>query len=245
MLPGTGVVTAVAGPLNAATDIEVTAGRAAVMTIAASPTSLPANGVATSAITVNLQDCAGNPVADGTMVGFTTTLGTIVNYDFVEAESAEVGTSVGWALGADPNASGGQYILTSTPGATADWAFRGEAVSVLYAAYGLGGTMRVRVDAGTPVDINTLGGGIWAEEVIATGLNPAVDHQIEVTVQTANIALDAFRSGAVASGGSRNPACASYQYPESDWRPNSHNLRHGTFGYSSSGQPGRDDECDL
>jgi hypothetical protein len=135
------------------------------------------------------------------MVGFTTTLGTIVNYSFVEAESAAVVTSTGWTVAADPLASGGKYILASTPGASAYWVFRGEAVSVRYAAYAGGGTMRVRVDGGAPVDISTLGGGVWIEQVIATGLNPAVDHQIEVTVQTASIALDAFRSGAVASGG--------------------------------------------
>jgi len=201
-LSGTAVVTATAGTtLTVATHIGVTAGRAATMTIAASPTLLPANGVATSAITVNLRDCVGNPVPDGTLVGFTTTLGTIVNYRFAEAESAAVITSTGWTVSADPNASNGKYILTSTPGATAYWVFRGEAVSVLYAAYGGGGTMRVRVDGGTPMDINTVGAGSWVEKIIAANLNAAVDHQIEVTVQSASIALDAFRSGAMASAG--------------------------------------------
>jgi uncharacterized repeat protein (TIGR01451 family) len=201
-LTGTAVVTATAGPsLTVATQIEVTAGRATTMTIAASPTLLPANGVATSAITVSLRDCAGNPVPDGTMVGFTTTLGTILSYQFAEAESASVITSTGWTVSTDPSASDGKYILTSTPGAVADWVFRGEAVSVLYAAYVGGGTMRVRVDGGAPMDINTAGTGTWVEKTVATNLNPAVDHQIEVTAQSASIGLDAFRSGAMASGG--------------------------------------------
>ena len=41
----------------------------------------------------------------------------------------------------------------------------------------------------------------WVEQVIATNLNPAVTHQIEVTHQGGTIYLDAFRSGAAVSGG--------------------------------------------
>lgn len=199
---GTAIVTATAGTtLTTATYITVTAGPPSTANILADPASLPANGVATSTITVTLQDCLGYPVPDGTMVAFTTTLGTIVNQDYVEAESAAVITSTGWTMILDGSASGGAYIRTSTVGAVAYWLFRGEAVSLIYRRFSGGGVMRVRVDGGTPVDIDTNGSSAWLERVIAINLNPAIIHQIEVSCLSGQIRLDAFRAGTVTSGG--------------------------------------------
>ncbi len=190
--------------LTASTSVEVTAGPPDAATITAvpgCPDILPANGAATSAVTVTLEDCLGNPVPDGTMVGFTSTLGTIEKYEYVEAENTLVVTSTGWTVAADPSASDGARLQTSTPGAAAFWLFRGEAVSLIYLRYATGGVMTVRVDGGAPVVIDAAGGTAWLEQVIATGLNPWAVHQIEVVCQSGNLWLDAFRSGTTTSGG--------------------------------------------
>jgi uncharacterized repeat protein (TIGR01451 family) len=200
---GVATITATTGlTLSASTNIIITAGPPCTGTITAVPAGIPANGVATSTITVALTDCVGYAVPDGTMVGFTTTRGSIVNYKYVEAESPEIITSTGWAVGASGSASGGQYIGTSSTGAAAYWDFRGEAVSLIYQRFSSGGMMRVRVDGGAPVDINTGGTPTaWMERVIATNLNPLVTHQIEITHQSGTIRLDVFRSGAATTGG--------------------------------------------
>ncbi|MBC7262531.1 MAG: right-handed parallel beta-helix repeat-containing protein, partial [Chloroflexi bacterium] len=202
VLTGTAVITAIAGAtLTTVTNITVTAGPPSTMNIVADPSTLLANGVATSTVTVTLRDCLGYAVPDGTMVAFTTTLGSILNQEFAEAESAAVLTSTGWTPIADGSASGGTYIRTTTPGATAYWLFRGEAISLIYRRFSGGGVMRVRVDGGAPVDIDTNGSAAWVERVIATNLNPAISHQIEVTCQSGQIRLDAFRSGSLSNGG--------------------------------------------
>jgi len=197
---GTGRVTATASiTLSAAVNIPVTAGPVCTgsMTLDAAPPALLANGVATSTLSVQMSDCLGNPVVDGTMVGFTTTLGTIVDLQYVEAESASIITSSGWVV----NTGGGEtYIETSTSGAAAFWNFRGTAVSLRY-RQGTVGVMRVRVDGGAPVDIDTNAPIAWLERVIANNLDPNVGHQIEVTHQSGTFQIDAFRSGATSSAG--------------------------------------------
>ncbi len=200
---GVATVTATAGvTLTASTNILITAGPPCTGTIKAVPTGFPANGVATSTITVALTDCVGFPVPDGTMVGFTTTKGSMLNYAYVEAESTEVISSTGWTVGSSGTASGGQFIGTSSSGAAVFWTFRGEAVSLTYYRYAGGGQMGVRVDGGAPViiDSNASPAG-WVERVIATNLNPAITHQIEVTHQSGTIYLDVFRSGAMTVSG--------------------------------------------
>jgi adhesin/invasin len=199
---GTAVVTATADPdLIAVSSVEVTAGPATTMTISPDPAYLPANGVALSTLTVEMQDCLGNPVPDGELVGFATTLGTIVNYEFVEAESDDVMTSTGWSGVDSAAASGLRYLQSSTEGASAFWVFRGEGVSIRYRRFASGGVMRVRVDGGAPVEVDTAGTTAWVERVFVTNLNTLVDHVIEVAVQSGTIRLDYFRSGPVTSGG--------------------------------------------
>ncbi|KPL24320.1 MAG: hypothetical protein AMJ93_02645, partial [Anaerolineae bacterium SM23_84] len=200
-LLGTATVTATASvTLTASTNIAITAGPPCTGTITAVPAEIPANGVATSTITVALTDCWGYSVPDGTMVGFTTTNGSIVDYSFVGAESPTVVTSLGWST----QTSGGRtYIQTSSPGAAAFWTFRGQAISIVYRRYASGDhKMRVQVDGGPPVDIDATGAPLaWVEKIIATNLDPLAVHQLQVTHQSGTIALDAFRSGTVTAGG--------------------------------------------
>jgi len=63
-------------------------GSAASITLAADPTTIPADGASSSTITATLIDSSGDPVSPGTEVTFTTTLGTF-------SASAQAGEAVG------------------------------------------------------------------------------------------------------------------------------------------------------
>ncbi|MBC7260473.1 MAG: DNRLRE domain-containing protein, partial [Chloroflexi bacterium] len=115
------------------------------LTITANPTEVPLDGVSTSQIMVTVTDYIGNKVADGTMVGITTTYGTLP-YRYIEAESASVTKLGSWNTVLDPSASGGAYIYSDTPGDEVSWSFYGEAVSVVYATNVGGGMADVSID---------------------------------------------------------------------------------------------------
>jgi len=201
LTPGTATVTATAGAtLTASANIEVTAGPPdeGQVSIVAYPTSLLGNGVDTSLILVPMGDCGSNPVPDGTMVGFTTTLGTILDFEYVEAESPSVVTSPGWTVG---SGGGRSYLQSTTPGSTAFWNFRGAAVSIVFRRFASGGVLRASVDGGPPMDINTSGSTAWTERILATGLDPLAVHTLALTCQSGTVRLDAFRSGAVSQSG--------------------------------------------
>jgi hypothetical protein len=79
MTAGTAVVTAVVDSLAATTTVAFAAGPAYTVTLSAVPTTLIANGSATATLIVTATDQYGNPVTDGTSVGFSLAppLGTI------------------------------------------------------------------------------------------------------------------------------------------------------------------------
>jgi uncharacterized repeat protein (TIGR01451 family) len=193
LTPGTATVSAAWEYIVGYTTVQITAGPPFTITsLVASPPSILANGIDESLITAMVEDQYGNAVPDGTMVGFTTTAGSLI-HNYVEAESSDVITSADWATVTDGS---GTYIRTTTVGGEAYWPFRGQAISLIYRRYATGGQMRVRVDGGTPVDIDTSGTpAAWVEQVIAANLNPAVLHEVRVTCQSGQIRLDALRSG--------------------------------------------------
>ena len=75
---GVATVTASVGSISGATTVTFSDSGAptASMTLIADPTSIPADGESSSAITATLKDGSGGPVAKGTSVTFSTTLGT-------------------------------------------------------------------------------------------------------------------------------------------------------------------------
>jgi len=74
--PGNATVTAVYGLITAISNVTFTSSvPVGTITLTANPTSIPADGASSSTITATLRDTAGNPVAKGTSVVFTTTLG--------------------------------------------------------------------------------------------------------------------------------------------------------------------------
>jgi adhesin/invasin len=73
-LPGTAVVTATVGSLSATAQVTFTPGAPANLALAAAPSTLTVGNL--SALTVTVTDQFGNLVADGTLVSFSTNLGS-------------------------------------------------------------------------------------------------------------------------------------------------------------------------
>jgi len=171
--------------------------------VEAAPTSLPADGISAATITATVRDVAGQRALPGTMIGITTSLGS-VPYGYAEAEdtSQVVRTGTWTLLSTAPwsRASGGQLLRASAATRLLTWAFTGQAVSLLYTKDALGGKAEVRVD-GTlikTIDMSSSVREFRVEEVITTTLDPSVSHTIEVRPDgTGNIWIDAFRSGGV------------------------------------------------
>jgi uncharacterized repeat protein (TIGR01451 family) len=173
------------------------------LTVGAWPTTIPGDGVSTSTITATVLDAAGQPVPAGTMVGLSTTLGSIAG-GYAEAELAPVVLGGVWIPAGEDNASGGIYMASADPAATAYWEFAGSAVSLVYVKGPGSGSADVYVDdMSTPVKTIDMTGlvpsGEWrVEEVIKTGLSATGVHSIEVRMNPGSLGpiyLDAFRAG--------------------------------------------------
>jgi uncharacterized repeat protein (TIGR01451 family) len=177
--------------------------------VEATPSSLPADGISTATITATARDVAGNFVLPGTMIGITTSLGS-VPYDYAEAEDSAAVTwnpPANWTPFSygDTRASGQSILFSDTPGDWVSWTFSGEAVSLIYVTSIGGGTADVDVDGVTIKTINFASSPteFWVEDVITNALGSG-QHTITVTHQAAGrIWLDAFRSGAVVAGQGR------------------------------------------
>ena len=177
--------------------------------ITARPTTIPADGISTAVITATVTDFKGDPAMPGTMIGITTSLGS-VPYAYVEGEGGEVTRTPGWGFWADARASAGQFAFVPPgPPNTLSWVFTGTAVSLVYLKWPAAGTADVLVDGTVLKTINMstpVPTGEWRlEEVISSALSATGVHTIEVRHNIAsvgNIYVDALRSGAtVASNG--------------------------------------------
>jgi len=172
--------------------------------VAAYPEPIRADGYSNSTITGTVRDGAWNPVA-GAFVAFTTTLGTIDQYCYAEAEGPAVNRSPGdWSIESYPGASGGQYARscgTAHPNASLSWTFTATAISMLYVKNSDGGVAEIRVDGSTVMTVDLYATTQMAERVITAGLS-AGPHVITVKYLTRSpvglgtcIRIDAFRCG--------------------------------------------------
>jgi len=75
--PDTAIIVVRVNQLTDTTSVRFVVGEAASLTLAADSTSLPADGITSTAVTAYVRDIAGNPVADGTRVSFSTDIGDI------------------------------------------------------------------------------------------------------------------------------------------------------------------------
>jgi hypothetical protein len=100
-------------------------GKPYTVTLGANPTGITANGAATSLVTATVLDQYGHPVADGTAITFTTSLGSLPGAPYVTTTSSGVatalltaGTTAGQAtVTADAGTAQGQTTVQFTPGA--------------------------------------------------------------------------------------------------------------------------------
>ncbi len=203
MLSGAGPAAALEDAGNDAT--VSAAGSPNDVLVGAYPEEIRADGYSHSTVTGTVRDAGCGPVP-GAFMAFTTTLGTIDQYCYVEAESASVNKSPGdWTIEGYAGASGGQYAKTcgtAHPNASLNWTFAATAISMLYVKSSDGGVAEIRVDGSTAMTIDMYAGTqTAAERVITAGLSSG-PHVITVTYLTQSpvglgtcIRIDAFRCG--------------------------------------------------
>ena len=119
---GTATVSAVAGAASDTAAVAFEPGSAAVIGLVAESAEMVADGVSTSVVTATLADAFGNPVADGTIVHFDATLGSVVPISGTTEAGAvsttfRAGLVVGVAqVGAWSGGAVGQVGINLTPG---------------------------------------------------------------------------------------------------------------------------------
>ena len=187
------------------------------LTLEADPAIIPPNGIAFSDLTATVVDSGGGPAADGTVVVFSTTLGTFpggltitpepTGTMTVEAESSEVVTTGTWLPFMQVEASGGEVIYSDDSGAQVTYTFTATAVSVIFQKQYNAGIAQVFLDGALVREIDTYwddgsGAGklFQQEELIAEDL-PYTPHTIAVVVSGdqnpsslgSHLVVDAFR----------------------------------------------------
>ncbi|MBM3134004.1 MAG: hypothetical protein FJZ89_01685 [Chloroflexi bacterium] len=122
VIAGTALVTATADSRSGSTNVTFTPGPAASVVLVAEPTSIPIGGL-TAALTATVRDQYANLVANGTLVTFTTNLGSIAELPprpttgGVATATLTSGTLMGTAtVTATVDAISGTTTVTFTPG---------------------------------------------------------------------------------------------------------------------------------
>jgi YVTN family beta-propeller protein len=187
------------------------------LTLTAHPTTTLANGLSFCTLSADVEYPLGGPADDGTVVVFSTTLGTFpgglmitpqpTGVMTIEAESNVVITSGSWFTYPEPLASGGEVIYSCVPSDRVTYEFTATAISVVFQKQFNAGIARVYLDGEPYSDFDTYfddGSGTGKlyqqEEPIASGL-PYAPHSLEVEVTAmknvsataACTVIDAFR----------------------------------------------------
>lgn len=196
------------------------------MTVGATPAIILANGVSISTIRADITETnLGLFPPDGTMVGFTATLGTLPHAYVEEDDPSITYSPVSWTSQDDIKASGGSFVFTNTAGAVASWTFSGTAVSLIYTKGPNEGLAYAKIDGVYTKTIDMYDPSVvWqVEEVVSNALSVGVSHIIAVEVAgikggdgaSANIyvVIDAFRSGTTTSEGEATATLTSGTTP--------------------------------
>ncbi|MFC2029228.1 hypothetical protein ACFLWA_00690 [Chloroflexota bacterium] len=161
--------------------------------LTADPTLIPPNGLSFSTLTAVVSDTLGDPVDDGTVVVFSTTLGTFAGgltitpeptgVMTVEAEGGEV-ISVGtWITYSNGDCSNGKGVYSNNEDDEVTYTFTGTGVSVLFQKDFNTGIAHVYVDGDLYREIDTYSAAALCpqEELIAEDL-PYAEHEVQVVV---------------------------------------------------------------
>ncbi len=181
-------------------------GHEAGVVVTAEPAILVADGESTASLKAVVRDAAGQPAPDGTLVGWSTTLGRLREPSAVgEAEVDATVVTGTWQTYHDDRfgpASGGGYLWSDDAGASLVWSFTASAVLVRYGqAPGRPATFTVQIDAGAPVSLTTTAPvTAWHHAVVGRDL-AAARHVMTVAVASGPIAIDGFVAACAAVGG--------------------------------------------
>jgi YVTN family beta-propeller protein len=168
------------------------------LTLASDPGIIPPDGLSFSMLTAEVLDPPGVPAQDGTVVVYSTTLGTFpggltftprpTGVMTVEAESTDVGRVGAWVVYSDTQASDGRGVYSNGTGDKVTYTFTGTAISVIFQKQFNAGIAHVYLDSVLYREIDTYwddgsGSGklYQQEELIAEDL-PYAPHQVEVVV---------------------------------------------------------------
>ncbi|MFZ5917183.1 MAG: invasin domain 3-containing protein [Chloroflexota bacterium] len=113
---GTAHITAAAGSASDSASVELLPGEPHTVTLQANPASLLADGVSTSAITVTVADQWAHPVADGTVVTLTTSLGSFSGQTTITRTTLGGLATATWTAAAETGTS----IITAAAGSALD-----------------------------------------------------------------------------------------------------------------------------
>lgn len=188
---GTTLVTATVQGTNVSGTVSLTLlpGPPTTVTLTANPTAIRANGISTSIIRATVQDANGNPVANNTLVTFSTTAGTIDTDPTLPGNQTDARTSNGVALATLRSSTVANTIAT---------------ITATVPATGATGTVTVAFTPGPPASISltanpqalrvVVGGQAQSATITATVLddtNQPVANGTQVTFATNNGTIDA------------------------------------------------------
>jgi YVTN family beta-propeller protein len=176
---GTATVTATApGPASVATTVNFVSS-AYTLTVTADPTSIPANGVATSTITATL-----NPPASGEPIYFASTLGSISHF-WTEGENPPVErTGAFLSPHIDSNASGGVLLWSNVSGDRVVYTFSGTAITLTHATGNNCGLANISIDGVSypAIDMYSPSPVVYQVNTLITDALPPGTHTITVSV---------------------------------------------------------------
>jgi hypothetical protein len=211
-LPPPGMTTTIPSGRQAFAWVTFALSEPETLNLDAYPAIIPADGVSTSTLRAEVLSQLGAPVDDGTVVVFSTTLGTFpggldvtpkpAGVMTVEAESDAVSKIGSWQPYSDTQASGGGGVFSNWTDDRVTYTFTGTAVSAIVQKQDDAGIANVYLDGLLVEEIDTYHPDTLyqQEEFIAGGLTFA-PHLIEVEVTSRKnisstntyIWVDAFR----------------------------------------------------
>ncbi|MDW8102313.1 MAG: right-handed parallel beta-helix repeat-containing protein [Anaerolineae bacterium] len=206
LLPGVSYITATAPMTMILYDwVSFVPMAAYTLDLTAYPSTVPADGTTPSTLVACVRDPSGRPAPDGTVVVFTTTLGSFpgglsstpipAGVMPVEAETGVVTKTGTWLAYSDPSASGGGGVRSNIAGSKLTWTYTGTAFSILFQKQPDGGIAHVYLDGYLYASVDTYNPiTLYQQEItVATGL-PWKMHNLEVMVT-----------------GQKNPSSSGYQ----------------------------------
>lgn len=195
-------------PAEAVANGEAPPGPTAAITLEADPTSIAANGASSSTIKATLKDVSGEAVATGTVISFSTTLGTFANgsTSYARATAGDTGTTIVSLIAG--TASGTAGVGATSNGVT-------QTVSVEFTAQALSTIGLISLGAGST---SLIADGLSTTTITATVLdssqNPVADGTTVGFINNTNYgtlsATTAQTSGGAASVILTSPTKAGY-----------------------------------